>query len=90
MLHINFLPEISMNNGILHFHLVNFQPPSYCNGKGQSNGVHLFYGRKGLIIVYPMDLMKTFSKQSFLVLFHMYVFFLLGPVYTYIYGNIPI
>jgi len=60
-----------MKKGILRFHLVNLQPPSCYNGKGQSDGVHIFYKRKGLIIVYHMDLLKTFRNQYYLVPSHL-------------------
>jgi hypothetical protein len=54
--------------------------PGFCNGMGKLYGVHLFYGRKGLIIVYPVDLLKTFGNQYFLIPTHLYIFCLLGPI----------
>jgi hypothetical protein len=54
--------------------------PGCRNGKGQSDGVHLCYGSKGLIIVYPVDLLKAFGNQSCLIPTHLFVYCLLGPV----------
>jgi hypothetical protein len=53
---------------------------SFCNGMGKLDGVHLFYGSKGLIIVYPVDLLKTFGNQYFLIPTHLSVCCLLGHV----------
>jgi hypothetical protein len=56
-------------------------PPMGCyDGKGQSYGVHIFYGIKGIIIVFPMDLPKTFGNWYFLIPTHMSICYLLGLV----------
>jgi len=80
LLHVNILLDIPMNKGIIHVHMENLPPSGCYNGKGQLNGVHLLYWIKGLIIVYSMDLLKTFGNQSFLVPSHLSICCLIGHV----------
>jgi hypothetical protein len=63
LLHVYILREITINKLILHVHLMDFPSLGFHNGKGQLNGIHILYWRKGLIIVNTMNLLKSFGKN---------------------------
>jgi hypothetical protein len=51
-----------------------------CNGKFQSNGIHLRYWSEGLIIVNTMDSLKAFGNKPVFVSFDLFIVYALGPV----------
>jgi hypothetical protein len=69
-----------MKKCILYIHLMDFPSSGYCNSKRQMNGIHLCYWRECLIVVYVMNLLKTFGNQSFLVSDNMSIHYVIGPI----------
>jgi hypothetical protein len=51
-----------------------------CNGKGQSNGIHLLYWSEGLIIFNTMNLLKAFGDKPSFVSADLSIRCALGPV----------
>jgi hypothetical protein len=69
-----------MKKCILNVHLMEFPPLGFRNGKGQSNGIHLRYWSKGLIIVNTMNLLKAFGNMPSFVYVDLSICCTLGPV----------
>jgi hypothetical protein len=65
-------------------------PSLHChNGKGQSNGIHLFYWSEGLIIVNTMNLLKAISDKPCFVSTDLSIRCALGPVDKSTSNNFP-
>jgi len=73
---MNLLQEIHMNKIILHVHIMYFLLRGCSNGKGQLDRIKIFYWRKILIIVDPMDILKSLGNKSCLASSHLYIHFL--------------
>jgi hypothetical protein len=69
-----------MKKCILHVHLMDFPSLGYRNGKFQSNGIHLCYWSKGLIIVNTMHLLKYFSNKPGFIYVNISIQCALGPI----------
>jgi hypothetical protein len=89
MLHVDLLREITMKKCILHVYLMEFPSLGCCNGKGQSNGIHLRYWSKGLIIVYTMNLLKAFGNKLEFLSANISIYCALGPVDSSASDKIP-
>jgi hypothetical protein len=80
LLHADLLRDITMKKCILHVHLMDFPTLGCCNGKGQSNGIHLHYWSECLIIVNTMNLLKSFGNKPRFVSANLSICCTLGPV----------
>jgi hypothetical protein len=80
LLHVDILREITVKKCILHIHLMEFPSLGCLNGKGQSNGIHLRYWSKGLIIVNTRNLLKAFGDKPGFVSSNLSIRYTLGHV----------
>jgi hypothetical protein len=69
-----------MKKCILQVHMMDFPSLGCCNGKGQSNGIHICYWSEGLIIVNTMNLLKSFGDKPGFISVDLSIHCSLGPV----------
>jgi hypothetical protein len=89
LLHVDLLGEITVKKCILHVHLMDLPSLGYCNGKGQSNGIHLLYWSESLIIVNTMKLLKAFSDEPGFVSVDLFICCTLGSIDPSSYDKFP-
>jgi hypothetical protein len=80
MLHVDIVTEITMKKWIFHVHVMEFPSLGCCNGKCQSNGIHIHYWSEGLIIVNTMNLQKAFGSKPGIVSIDLSIYCVLGPI----------